>query len=132
MLAGKVCIQGAFNILYIFTSELYPTVIRNSAVGMCSMIARMGAGASGYIAILFDVTLPFVPMTIFCVFSLFAGVLVWKLPETMDIPLPETMYDAVMLKDSGKDKDSPNSSDKESLTKQKTEDQGPEEIRKEE
>ncbi|KAE9555776.1 hypothetical protein FO519_000990 [Halicephalobus sp. NKZ332] len=132
MLAGKVCIQGAFNILYIFTSELYPTVIRNSAVGMCSMIARMGAGASGYIAILFDVTLPFVPMTIFCVFSLFAGALVWKLPETMDVPLPETMYDAVMLKtDSGKDKDSPNSSDKESLTKQKTE-KDPEEIRKDE
>uniref|UniRef100_A0A7E4W5L9 MFS domain-containing protein n=1 Tax=Panagrellus redivivus TaxID=6233 RepID=A0A7E4W5L9_PANRE len=97
MLAGKVCIQGAFNILYIFTSELYPTVIRNSAVGTCSMVARMGAGASGYIAFLSDVTLPIVPMAIFCVFSFFAAALVWRLPETIDQPLPETMYDALMM-----------------------------------
>jgi hypothetical protein len=90
---------GAFNILYIFTSELYPTVIRNSAVGMCSMVARIGAGASGYIAILSDVTLPVVPMAIFCMFSLFAGVLIYFLPETKDLPLPDTMLDAtIMLK----------------------------------
>uniref|UniRef100_A0A915NVG3 MFS domain-containing protein n=1 Tax=Meloidogyne floridensis TaxID=298350 RepID=A0A915NVG3_9BILA len=95
LLAGKACIQGAFNILYIFTSELYPTVIRNSAVGTCSMIARIGSAASGYIAILSDVTLPIVPMAVFCVFSLFAGVLIYFLPETRDLPLPETMYDAV-------------------------------------
>ncbi|CAD5212943.1 unnamed protein product [Bursaphelenchus okinawaensis] len=97
MLAGKACIQGAFNILYIFTSELYPTVIRNSAVGMCSMVARIGAGASGYIAILSDVTLPVVPMGIFCIFSLFAGVLIYFLPETRDLPLPDTMWDAVTM-----------------------------------
>ncbi|KAI6172372.1 Solute carrier family 22 member 5 [Aphelenchoides besseyi] len=109
MLAGKACIQGAFNILYIFTSELYPTVIRNSAVGMCSMVARIGAGASGmfanefaddyfgYIAILSDVTLPMVPMGIFCLFSLFAGVLIYFLPETRDLPLPDTLFDAVTM-----------------------------------
>lgn len=105
MLAGKVCIQGAFNILYIFTSELYPTVIRNSAVGVCSMVARFGAGASGYIAILSDVTLPIVPMAIFCVFSLVAGMLVWRLPETMNMPLPDTMWDAVTMLRTEKDKD---------------------------
>jgi len=97
MLAGKACIQGAFNILYIFTSELYPTVIRNSAVGIASMVGRMGSGASGYIAILSDVTLPIVPMIIFSVFSLVAGVLVLFLPETQDLPLPDTLQDAVTL-----------------------------------
>lgn len=105
MLAGKVCIQGAFNILYIFTSELYPTVIRNSAVGICSMVARMGAGASGYIAILSDVTLPIVPMAIFCLFSLVAGMLVWRLPETMNMPLPDTMYDLQTMLRTEKDKE---------------------------
>jgi len=101
MLAGKACIQGAFNILYIFTSELYPTVIRNTAVGTCSMVARIGAGASGYIAILSEVTLPTVPMAIFCIFSLFAGVLIYFLPETRDCPLPDTMWDAVTMLKNG-------------------------------
>lgn len=45
--------------------------------------------------ILSDVTLPTVPMAIFCIFSLFAGVLIYFLPETRDLPLPETMWDAV-------------------------------------
>uniref|UniRef100_A0A9J2P4G4 Major facilitator superfamily (MFS) profile domain-containing protein n=1 Tax=Ascaris lumbricoides TaxID=6252 RepID=A0A9J2P4G4_ASCLU len=103
MLAGKVCIQGAFNILYIFTSELYPTIIRNSAVGVCSMVSRMGSAASGYIAILSDVTLPIVPMLIFSVFSLVAGSLIMFLPETQGIPLPDTIWDAVtMLKTENK------------------------------
>ncbi|KAI1702152.1 sugar transporter domain-containing protein [Ditylenchus destructor] len=95
MLCGKIFIQGAFNILYIFTSEMYPTVIRNSAVGFCSMIARLGSGVSSYIAILSDVTLAIVPMIIFATFSLFAGMLVMLLPETRDQPLPDTLQDAV-------------------------------------
>lgn len=37
-------------------------------------------------------------MAIFCVFSLFAGVLIYFLPETRDLPLPDTMWDAIMLK----------------------------------
>ncbi|CAJ0581436.1 unnamed protein product, partial [Mesorhabditis spiculigera] len=97
MMMGKICVQGAFNILYIFTSELYPTVVRNSAVGFSSMIARFGAGVSSYIAMLSDVTLPIVPMMIFAVFSLVAGMLVMLLPETNGLPLPETIEDAVTL-----------------------------------
>uniref|UniRef100_A0AC35F5I8 Major facilitator superfamily (MFS) profile domain-containing protein n=1 Tax=Panagrolaimus sp. PS1159 TaxID=55785 RepID=A0AC35F5I8_9BILA len=97
MLLSKIFIQGAFNVLYIFTSEMYPTVIRNSAVGFNSMIARFGSGVSSYIAILSDVTLAIVPMIIFAIFSLFAGALVLLLPETQDQPLPDTFQDAVQL-----------------------------------
>lgn len=52
----------------------------------------MGSGASGYIAILSDVTLPIVPMLIFSVFSLVAGSLVLFLPETQGLPLPDTIW----------------------------------------
>ncbi|PAV74478.1 hypothetical protein WR25_02458 [Diploscapter pachys] len=97
MFISKSCVQGAFNILYIFTSELNPTVIRNSAVGVSSMISRMGAGASGYIAILSDVSMPLVPMLIFACFSLIAGALTNFLPETQGLPLPETIWDAVRM-----------------------------------
>ncbi|KAK6737460.1 hypothetical protein RB195_019891 [Necator americanus] len=95
MMIGKICIQGAFNILYIFTSELYPTIIRNTAVGVTSMVARFGSGVSSYIALLSINTLPIVPMIIFAIFSLFAGMLVSVLPETSEKPLPETLDDAV-------------------------------------
>lgn len=95
LLLGKIFVQGAFNILYIFCSELYPTVIRNSAVGFNSMIARFGSGVSSYIAILSDVTLPIVPMLIFALFSFAAGIMVQLLPETQDKPLPETFEDAI-------------------------------------
>jgi len=105
LFVGKVFVQGAFNVLYIYTSELYPTVVRNLAVGITSMvllqiidnltnfsqIARFGSGVSSYIALLSNISLPIVPMTIFAIFSLFAGALVSLLPETGENPLPETL-----------------------------------------
>lgn len=95
MYFGKIAVQGAFNILYIFTSELYPTVVRNTAVGVTSMVARFGSGLSSYIALLSNISLPIVPMIIFALFSLFAGMLVFVLPETSEKPLPETLDDAI-------------------------------------
>jgi hypothetical protein len=37
---GKLAITTSYGVIYIFSAELFPTSIRNVAVGACSMSAR--------------------------------------------------------------------------------------------
>jgi len=41
-LCGKFGISGAYAVLYLFTTEQFPTVTKNSGLGMCSLCARIG------------------------------------------------------------------------------------------
>ncbi|KAK7096861.1 organic cation transporter protein-like isoform X2 [Littorina saxatilis] len=96
-LIGKFGIAGAFAVIWIFASELFPTVMRNSAMGASSVcgriggiiapyIANMDAGGSGSKAI---------PLVIFGVPAIVVCVLLLCLPETLKRRLPETVQDAV-------------------------------------
>lgn len=40
---GKLAITFAFNSLYVFTAELYPTHTRSSALAACSLVGRAGS-----------------------------------------------------------------------------------------
>ena len=40
-MVGKFAITAAFCVVYAVTSELFPTVVRNMAMGTCSMAARI-------------------------------------------------------------------------------------------
>merc|ERR1711935_152694 len=48
VMIGRLFTAVSFKLVFLYTSELFPTPIRNTAVGTCSSIARIG----GIIAIL--------------------------------------------------------------------------------
>ena len=40
---GKFCASMSYAIIYLFSSELFPTSVRNTGMGCCSCIARIGS-----------------------------------------------------------------------------------------
>ncbi|XP_078086931.1 organic cation/carnitine transporter 2-like isoform X1 [Mustelus asterias] len=90
VMIGKLGTTTAFAIVYVYTAELYPTVVRNMGVGVSSMASRLGSIISPYIFHLgfYYEFLPYILMGSLTVFSAF---LVLFLPETLNIPLPETI-----------------------------------------
>ena len=53
VLSGKFGAAGSFSIVYLYTAELYPTVVRSTAIGMCSMMARIGGIAAPQVIYIF-------------------------------------------------------------------------------
>ena len=92
-LAGKFGASASFAIVYLYTAELYPTAIRNSGVGACSMIARIGGIAAPLLAGIESK----VSLVIMGSSSSIAGILVLLLPETLGSKLPETIGEVAEL-----------------------------------
>ena len=49
-MVGKCAISASFAIIYVFSAELFPTVVRNVAMGLCAMFARFGGIVAPVIA----------------------------------------------------------------------------------
>ncbi|XP_072368598.1 organic cation/carnitine transporter 2-like isoform X2 [Scyliorhinus torazame] len=90
VLIGKLGTTTAFCMVYVYTAELYPTVVRNMGVGVSSMASRLGSIISPYIFYL-DVYSEFLPYILMGSLTVFSAFLVLFLPETFNIPLPETI-----------------------------------------
>ncbi|BFZ25234.1 hypothetical protein BsWGS_28273 [Bradybaena similaris] len=98
-MVGKLCASGCYAIIYIMAAELFPTVVRNMAVGCCSILETVGGMSAPYIA---DMGMliggPFasgLPMLVFGGVSIIAGCMSLILPETLNRTLPETLQDAI-------------------------------------
>ncbi|XP_041808727.1 solute carrier family 22 member 4-like [Chelmon rostratus] len=87
---GKFGVTAAFCVVYTVTSELFPTVIRNTAMGCCSMAARVGTILSPFIIYLgqYYKALPYILMGSLAISGAFLCLL---LPESYGKVLPETL-----------------------------------------
>uniref|UniRef100_A0A8C9WJ33 Solute carrier family 22 member 5-like n=1 Tax=Scleropages formosus TaxID=113540 RepID=A0A8C9WJ33_SCLFO len=85
---GKTGITAAYCFIYVYSTELFPTVLRNTGLGAISMAARVGTIVSPYIAYIGEYN-KMAPYFIMGGLSVFVGLLSLLLPETKDKELPE-------------------------------------------
>ncbi|XP_034253284.1 organic cation transporter protein [Thrips palmi] len=92
VMIGKFMIAGSFAIIYNYTAELFPTPVRNTALGVGSMCARLSGALTPLITLLdsLDKTLPTV---IFASIAVTSGLLALLLPETLNQPMPQSLED---------------------------------------
>ncbi|XP_026546114.1 solute carrier family 22 member 6-A-like [Notechis scutatus] len=89
---GKGCLSAAFNCVFLYTTELYPTPVRQTGLGFGSTMARVGGMVSPLTKILEDYY-SFLPPIVYGAFPITAGIIACLLPETLNVPLPDTIED---------------------------------------
>nr|XP_055170998.1 solute carrier family 22 member 6 isoform X3 [Nyctereutes procyonoides] len=89
---GKGCLAASFNCIFLYTGELYPTVIRQTGMGMGSTMARVGSIVSPLVGMTAELY-PSVPLFIYGAVPVAASAVTALLPETLGQPLPDTVQD---------------------------------------
>ncbi|XP_059056108.1 organic cation transporter protein-like [Achroia grisella] len=95
-LAGKFSITVSYSSVYIYVSEVFPTSVRQSLLAICSSTGRIGstlAPQTPLLAQYYDN----LPSIFFGSIALVASILVFTLPETINMPLPDTIEEAEQL-----------------------------------
>ncbi|ESW05025.1 hypothetical protein PHAVU_011G145400 [Phaseolus vulgaris] len=84
---GIFGMAGTYNLLFIYTAELFPTVVRNAALGCATQAAQMGAILAPLVVVMGG-SFPFI---IFAICGISGGFFAFYLPETLNQPLYDTL-----------------------------------------
>ncbi|XP_070583907.1 solute carrier family 22 member 13 [Erythrolamprus reginae] len=89
---GKFTMAGAFSTSYVYSAELFPTIIRQTGLGVCQMTARVAGIISPLVGLLgkYNTSLP---VAVFGSAALLGGVVCLLLPETLGKELPDCVDD---------------------------------------
>ncbi|XP_074132498.1 solute carrier family 22 member 12 [Sminthopsis crassicaudata] len=85
-------VGSAFTTATVYSSELFPTVLRMTAMGGCQMLARLGSSLGPLVRLLGQVS-PLLPLFVYGGVPVLAGLTALLLPETLSLPLPDTIHD---------------------------------------
>uniref|UniRef100_A0A4W5JX94 Solute carrier family 22 member 6 n=1 Tax=Hucho hucho TaxID=62062 RepID=A0A4W5JX94_9TELE len=89
---GKGCSATSFTTVVLYSSELFPTVVRQNGMGYNSSMGRLGVSLAPLILLLDEVWRD-LPQVLLCSIALLASLVARMLPETRDRCLPETIQD---------------------------------------
>ncbi|KAF7666239.1 hypothetical protein LDENG_00112760 [Lucifuga dentata] len=89
---GRAVSEASFTIVYLFTTELYPTVVRQNGLGYTSLLARLGVSISPLVMLLEDVW-HLLPDITYCAMAVASGLVASLLPETLNRKLPQLIKD---------------------------------------
>ncbi|KAJ7375562.1 hypothetical protein OS493_040387 [Desmophyllum pertusum] len=87
---AKFFINMAYSSIYVYTSELFPTVIRSIGMGTSSAVGRIGSMSAPYVVWLVHVHI-LLPYSIVAVLAFVCAGLCFLLSETKDAPTLENM-----------------------------------------
>lgn len=95
------CIAGAgffivFIVVYLYASEIFPTVVRNAGIGLVSMLCRVGSMAAPFVADMGTLG-HWIPPFIFGLMPLIAAALSLLMPETKGVQLLNTIEEGEAL-----------------------------------
>lgn len=92
-LLGKMAINMAFQLAYLYTGELYHTSHRSFFISLGAIFSAAGGAVSPYVNDLLVDRATWAPPVTFAALSILAGTLSFTLPETKDEELPESVGD---------------------------------------
>ncbi|KAL0870209.1 hypothetical protein ABMA27_006350 [Loxostege sticticalis] len=93
IMAFETLATFSYNIVYMYTSELFPTYTRNSMHAICSSVGRLGSLLAPQTPLLISYWSG-LPNLIFGLTSLLSGGLTLFMPETARAELPDTVEEA--------------------------------------
>ncbi|KAI1725953.1 major facilitator superfamily domain-containing protein [Ditylenchus destructor] len=87
-LISKFAIACAFTGLFVYATEIFPTVVRNGCIGICTVAGGFGSVLAPTIRIIDNIS-PSLPKLCFGVFAGLGAALTLLLPETLNRELPD-------------------------------------------
>lgn len=97
LLLGRIAVMSTVSITYLYTVEIFPTVVRGTCLGLCIVFAKIGNLCTPHELLsgeYFPVTIPLIIIGMLCLGS---GAFALILPETLNKILPDTTEDSELL-----------------------------------
>ncbi|XP_072392026.1 solute carrier family 22 member 3-like [Diabrotica undecimpunctata] len=95
-LIGKCSSTVTYTVIFIYTTEMFPTTCRHSMLSICGMMGRLGSLISPQIPLLARVS-EMLPLVLFAIMGSISGTLALLFPETLNTKLPQTIQEAINI-----------------------------------